>query len=100
MVLKKWLDLHKLKHLSTANLATKPTQKRISRSLKSPPVPASCANNVGQTSSGVTVCAILSSTTKFSDGSAETADSDFLILKMFRRLGARLNAMKGLKDSH
>jgi len=48
----------------------------------------------------VTVCAILSSTTKFSDGSAETADSDFLILKMFRRLGARLNAMKGLKDSH
>jgi len=37
---------------------------------------------------------------KSKDGFAETADYDFLTLKMFRRLGARLNTLKGLKDSH
>jgi len=90
LVLKKWLDLHKLKHLSTANLATKSVLTTVSRSLWTDSLtPALHVQNVAQSKYGVTVTETLFSAMKSKDGSAETAAYDFPTHKMFRRLGAR-----------
>jgi hypothetical protein len=61
-----------------------------------PPASALYAHIVDPTSFGAMVCDILFSVIGSSGGFVATVDSDFQILSMFRRLGARLNVLREL----
>jgi len=83
-----------------AYLAKPVRQKLGSRIAANPPAPTLHARNAAAESSGVTVYGTLFSETGSKGGSAGTAASDFQTLRMLKRLGARLNAVKELNRSH
>jgi hypothetical protein len=97
-VVGEWLDLHKLKN---TYLAKKPVLKIVSRNAQLVPLaPAPHAHNADHKSSGVMEKDMHHLEMKSKGGFAETADSDFQTLEMFRGLGARLNVLKELIRSH